>query len=134
MILFLTPLLTSINLIFLFPLYSDKVSTRTILIISSSAWLLPAIFFPIATQISIEPRQTPIYVLWYFGHAIGMTWWAYAVSPGGADDRLRGSLTVAMYPNPADRAVAAGILEQSGNLGCILGVTGSRQVYQIYNS
>jgi hypothetical protein len=45
-----------------------------------------------------------------------------------AYDRLRGSLTVGMYPNPADRAIAAGILEQSGNLGCILGVAGSRLV------
>jgi hypothetical protein len=51
-----------------------------------------------------------------------------------ADDRLRGSLTVTMYPNPADRAVAVGILEQSGNLGCILGVAGSRYVCQIYKS
>jgi hypothetical protein len=51
-----------------------------------------------------------------------------------ADCRLRGSLTVALYTNPADRAVAAGILEKSGNLGCILGVAGSRYVYQIYSS
>jgi hypothetical protein len=80
-ILFLTPLLTSINLIFLFPIYSDKVSTRTILILSSLAWLLPAIFFPAATQVGSEPRQTPIYVFWYIGHAVGMTWWAYVVSP-----------------------------------------------------
>jgi hypothetical protein len=63
-----------------------------------------------------------------------MTWWAYVLSLIGADDRLRGTLTVVMYPNPADRAVAAGILEQSGNLGCILGVAGSRYVYQISSS
>jgi hypothetical protein len=74
----MTPLLTSINLIFLFPLYSDRISARWILIISSSAWILPAIFFPLATQTNFsgEAHQTPIYVLWYLGHAVGMTWWA----------------------------------------------------------
>jgi len=51
-----------------------------------------------------------------------------------ADYRLRGSLTVTMYPNPADRAIAAGILEQSGNLGCILGVAGSRFAHQMSSS
>jgi hypothetical protein len=35
---------------------------------------------------------------------------------------------VALYPDPAGRAVAAGILEQSGNIGCILSVAGSRYV------
>ena len=77
-ILFLTPLLTSINLIFLFPLYSDKVGTRWIIMIGSSAWLLPAIFFPLATQVLSfdQPARLPVYVLWYLGHAIGMTWWA----------------------------------------------------------
>ena len=49
-------------------------------------------------------------------------------NPIMANYRLRGSLTVALYPKPADRVVAAGILEQSGNLGCILGVAGSRHV------
>ena len=50
------------------------------------------------------------------------------------DDRLRGSHTVALYPKPADRVVAAGILEQSGNLGCILGVAGSRYAPQMSSS
>jgi len=96
-------------------------------------WIRTANKPPIATQTAIpgKPHQTPIYVLWYLGHAIGMTWWACVSSTLGrtvskADASLQGSLTLALYPNTADRALAAGILQQSGNVGYILGVAGSR--------
>jgi hypothetical protein len=48
--------------------------------IGSSAWLLPAVFFPIATQYVVSDvpgqGQSLVYGLWYLGHVVGMTWWA----------------------------------------------------------
>lgn len=78
-ILSVNPLMTLVNLIFLFPWYSKHVSLRFISIISSGCWLLPAAFFPIAAFFATHPAPSLgwwlIYALWFVGHVGGMTWW-----------------------------------------------------------
>jgi hypothetical protein len=76
-VLSVTPLLTLVNLLILFPYYSKHISLRLISTISSGCWLLPAAFFPIAAYFAIHPAsgQGMIYGLWYIGQVGGMTWW-----------------------------------------------------------
>jgi hypothetical protein len=71
-------LFTAINLLFLFSRYSDLIGTRALIMVGSSAWLLPAIFFPIASHLTTSSQGMPgmVYGLWYVGHVVGMTWWA----------------------------------------------------------
>jgi hypothetical protein len=71
---------TAFNLMFLFGWYSAYITPRLLVMIGSSAWLLPALFFTIASNLanSDNDKDIPgmVYSLWYIGHVVGMTWWA----------------------------------------------------------
>lgn len=73
----ITPLLTLINLIVLFPWYSKHISLRVITAASSGCWLLLAAFFPLAAYFATHHTsgEGTIYGLWYIGQVGGMTWW-----------------------------------------------------------
>jgi hypothetical protein len=71
---------TAFSLVFLFGWYSAYISPRVLIMIGSSAWLLPALFFTIASNLVNSDNDKDISgmvcSLWYIGHVVGMTWWA----------------------------------------------------------
>jgi hypothetical protein len=79
LVLSVTPLLTLLNTLIVFPWYSKHVPLQSIAAISSSGWLLPAAFFPIAAYFATIPAlgEKMIYGLYYAGQVVGMTWWPY---------------------------------------------------------
>ena len=86
-----TPLLTLLNTLILFPWYSRHVPLRFIAAVSSGGWLLPAAFFPIAAYYTTHPAlgEKMIYGLYYAGQVGGMTWWPYVtVGPTAASNKL----------------------------------------------
>lgn len=121
-VLSVTPLLTLINLLILFPYYSKHISLRLISAISSGCWLLPAAFFPIAAYYATHPTSGEgwVYGLWYVGQVGGMTWWT-----------LKSLLLLRLYPHSDDRTLATGIIRLATNAGIITGAAGSTQMSSI---
>jgi hypothetical protein len=57
---------TSFNLMFLFGWYSAYFTPRVLIMFGSSAWLLPALFFTVASNVTTGGKQVPdvVYSLW----------------------------------------------------------------------